>query len=147
MRQHLIHNAAEGREAIANGASWLTLACPTPEAITELIPICNEAGIIFVIEGNPEMALNTLVGDVRASGTCISQADGDPSTVREKLGPHAIIGYSATSAEEIISLANLDIDYFTLPASAMTEALASVEIPIVATGVDETPSGFSGYIS
>lgn len=147
MRQHLIHNADQGREAVEAGAMWLTLASPTPEAIGQLIPVCNSAGIIFVIEGNPDLALNTLVDDVRVSGVCIGKSDGDPAQIREKLGPHAIVGYAADSATEILALAGLDIDYFTLPVAEMTESLAEVETPIVAVGVDYTPAGFSGHLN
>lgn len=146
MRQFLIHNAAEGLRAIESGAQWLTLANPTPEAISELIPLCNSAGIIFVIEGNPDMALNTLVNDVRVSGICINDSENSPAEIREKLGPHAIIGYSASSADEILALANLDIDYFTLPSSEMADSLSEVETPIVAVGAEQTPPGFSGHL-
>ena len=146
MRQHLIHNAKQGLDAIEQGASWLTLANPSAEDIVKLIPPCNVAGIILVIEGNPELALNTLVDEIRVSGVCITANDGDPREIREKLGPHAIIGYSASNAEEIINLQALDIDYFTLPVDAMTDALSDVETPIVAKNSTETPNGFSAHL-
>lgn len=147
MRQYLIHNAAEGLQAIEAGAEWLTLSNPTEEAIKLLIPPCNEAGIILVIEGNPDLALNTLVGDVRVSGICMDKTDGNPNEIREKLGPHAILGYRAGSADEILALSPLDIDYFTLPASEMSESLSQVDIPIVAIDSNETPQGFAGHLS
>lgn len=139
-------------DLLAAGAGWITLNMPdsasdteVADAIKEAVGACADSGVILIVRGNPQLVLDTVApGDVRAGGVLISAAHGDPAQVRELLGPHAIIGYEAASADEILPLAGLDIDYFTLPASAMTPALAAVDIPIVATGSNGfIPEGFS----
>lgn len=154
MKQYLIHSANQALEAIAAGARWITLDMPgaddpaVADAIRAIIPPASKAGIIFVVRGHERSALNTLCDDVRASGVLLTAADMSPADAREFLGPHAVIGYEASSAAEILPLARLDIDYFTLPASAMTAELAGVEIPIVAVGAPEgeVPEGFSAVL-
>lgn len=146
MLQYRIKNSDEAAKALAEGARWLTLACPTEESIREIIPLCHEAGVILVTEGHPQMALETLAGEVRVSGVILGPDDLDPSEARELLGPHAIIGYAATTPEEILRLTPLDVDYFTLPAEAMSPTLAAVETPIVAIGASELPEGFMGLL-
>lgn len=140
-------------ELLAAGAQWFTLRMPqesdsetVTKAITEAVNACLGSEAILVVDGFPELALDTLVGPVRASGTVVSARHGDFAALREKLGPHAVIGYNAETPEEILALAGQDVDYFTLPVEAMTQALDSVEVPIVAVGADELPSGFMGII-
>lgn len=154
MKQYLISSPTAAEAAIADGARWLTLSMPgatddeLAQTIRSIIPVANEAGIILVVQGHPELALNTLVDDkIRVSGVILSAADLDPAEARELLGPHAIIGYAATTPDEILRLAPLDVDYFTLPASAMSPALAAVPTPIVAVGATELPEGFMGILT
>ncbi len=139
---------------LALGAGWITLHMPDDAsdaevagAIREAVGACGDSGVILIVRGKPQLVLDTVApGDVRAGGVLISAAHGAPARVRELLGPHAIIGYEAASADEILPLAGEDIDYFTLPAGAMTPALGAVDIPIVATGASALPDGFSAYI-
>jgi len=159
MIQHLIQPRPDAPVArqiaslIEQGQLWFTLRLPSvasrrevAAAIAEGIAACKDSEAVLVVDGYPDLALETLVDGVRASGTVVSAAHGDLVALREKLGPHAIIGYAATSPDEILRLARLDVDYFTLPAEAMSAALAEVDTPIVAVGADTLPAGFDGIL-
>lgn len=139
------------------GATWFTLSMPQADADTaaaalrEAIGACMGSDAILVVEGHVQTALHTTVDEARASGVIINAAQGHPQQVRELLGPHAIVGYAARTADEILPLLKLDIDYFTLPAAAMTDALAGAlakaEKPVVAVGADEVPEGFAAVLA
>lgn len=138
---------------IAGGAAWITLTArdATDSEITgalqRAIRACSEAEVILILHGSPDLALATTDTEGRRASGVIVGPGTDPAAVREQLGPHAIIGYDAGSADEIIRLAPLDIDYFTLPTTAMTGVLADVTTPIVASDSPAgLPEGFDGYI-
>lgn len=118
-----IRNAAEGIALIEQGAQWLTLHLPQASPsqikaeIEAIIPPAQRAGVIVVLQGDPQLALNTVVGGVRLSGVLIDPTVHDPAATRELLGPHAIVGVIASTPAQALEIAALDVDYFILPAA------------------------------
>lgn len=79
------------------------------EMAREITPICRETGTILVIDDRVDVVMETKV-----HGVHLGKHDMDPAKAREFLGPHAIIGCTANTADEILALARLDIDYIGL---------------------------------
>lgn len=110
------------RMLIEGGCTWVQLRMKDAsdeevEAMArELIPICRESGTILVIDDRVEVVMKTLV-----HGVHLGKNDMDPAQAREYLGPHAIIGCTANTADDILALAPLDIDYIGLGPLRHTE--------------------------
>lgn len=101
------------KEAIAGGCLWVRLTgAPSEEEVKALVPLCTEKGVILVLDDNVE-----LVDRLKIHGIHLTSWDrGSVISVREKLGPHAIIGVTCDSAEKALQLKGLDIDYMTVAA-------------------------------
>lgn len=136
--------AEQVRMAIEGGCRWIQLSIPgAPDeeierVAAEITPICRETGTILVIEGHVDAVMNT-----RVHGVLLGPDDRPAAEVREYLGPHAIIGCTVSTADEITALAPLDVDYFSLGCgmtpddyrAAMKRLRADgVEQPVVARG-------------
>lgn len=130
--------------AIANGIKWIQLPTHTlddteTKALAEsVIPICRSNDIILTLENHVE-TVNTL----RNHGVHLMPGSMHPAFVRERLGPHAIIGMQIDNDFDIASLKNLDIDYLTLThdinlhnAENIVDRIASngMHIPVVIEG-------------
>lgn len=104
--------AEEVQMAIEGGCKWVQLRMKDAgydemkATALEIIPMCKEHDIILIINDNVE-----LVNELRVHGVHLGKDDMDPRKARELLGPHAIIGVTANTAEEILSLRNIDVDY------------------------------------
>lgn len=102
-------------QVIEGGCRWIQLRMKqaTDEEVAEaarlITPICQETGTILVIDDRVEVVMQT-----RVHGVHLGHDDMPPAQAREYLGPHAIIGCTANTADEIIALAELDIDYIGL---------------------------------
>lgn len=105
-----IQTEAQAREALAQGARWLHLT--DPAELEAIIPPARDADAILTLQGDHERVLQTLI-----HGVILSPADAPAAEVREKLGPHAIIGCEVSSLFEVMRLAPLDVDFFILAAS------------------------------
>ncbi len=148
--------AEEVQMAIEGGCRWVQLRmkdadyASMKEAALEIIPLCRETDTILVIDDNVE-----LVEELHVHGVHLGHDDMPAAEAREKLGPGAIIGVTANTAEEIIALKGLDVDYvglgpfrFTTTKKKLRPVLgldgyseivkkvrdAGMEIPIVAIG-------------
>ncbi len=75
----------------------------------DIIPICKDAGVILVIDDNV-----ALVKELRVHGVHLGKEDMDPQKAREMLGPHAIIGVTANTADDIMAMRGIDVDYVGL---------------------------------
>jgi hypothetical protein len=124
--------------AIAAGCGWVQLSMPASAtddevaaAAAELIPLCREAGTIMVIEERTQVVKDTLVHGV------VLPLGADAAQVREFLGPHAIIGCHAASADEILGLEKLDVDYAIISAAA--DRVAEIVGAVRAAGLNEYP--------
>lgn len=142
--------------AIEGGCRWIQLRMKDAsdeevrEVAQELIPMCRETDTFLIIDDRVE-----LVNELRVSGVHLGKEDMDPMEARELLGPHAIIGVTANTAEDIIRFKGKDVDYvglgpvrFTTTKKKLAPELgyegvrevmaavraAGVELPVVAIG-------------
>lgn len=104
--------AEEVQMAIEGGCKWIQLRMKDADyetmkaAALEIIPLCRENDVIMIINDNVE-----LVRELRVHGVHLGKDDMDPRKAREILGPHAIIGVTANTAADILSLKGVDVDY------------------------------------
>lgn len=102
----------EVQMAIEGGCKWIQLRMKDAtydemkSTALEIIPMCRENDIILVIDDNVE-----LVNELRVHGVHLGKNDMDPRKAREILGPHAIIGVTANTADDILSFRGIDVDY------------------------------------
>ena len=148
--------AEEVQMAIEGGCRWIQLRMKdasygeVKETALEIIPMCQETDTILVIDDRVD-----LVNELRVSGVHLGKDDMDPMEARELLGPHAIIGVTANTVEDILKFKGKDVDYvgvgpfrYTTTKSKLAPVLgidgikhivkatreAGVELPIVAVG-------------
>lgn len=101
--------------AIEGGCRWIQLRmkdatdAEVAEMARQITPLCRETGTILVIDDRVDVVMETKV-----HGVHLGKNDMDPARAREILGPHAIIGCTANTADNILDLAHLDIDYIGL---------------------------------
>lgn len=146
----------EAQMAIEGGCRWIQLRMKDASdeevkaVANEIIPLCKENDTFLIIDDRVE-----LVNELRVSGVHLGKEDMDPMEARELLGPHAIIGVTANTAEDIIRFKGKDIDYvglgpvhFTTTKAKLSPELGvdgvkkvidevranGVELPIVAVG-------------
>lgn len=148
--------AEEAQMAIEGGCRWIQLRIKEAsddevrQVAMEIIPMCRETETFLIIDDRVE-----LVNELKVSGVHLGKNDMDPLEAREILGPHAIIGITANTAEDIIRYKGKDVDYVGLGpfrhtttkknlspvlgiegyASVVSQVRqAGVELPIVAIG-------------
>ncbi len=101
--------------ALQGGCKWIQLRMKdaTDQEVADMArlitPMCRQAEAILVIDDRVEVVMET-----RVHGVHLGKNDMDPAQAREYLGPHAIIGCTANTADDILRLAALDIDYIGL---------------------------------
>lgn len=107
--------AQEVKMVIDGGCRWVQLRMKDASydelkaTAEDIIPICREAGVILVIDDNV-----ALVKELRVHGVHLGKEDMNPQKARETLGPHAIIGVTANTADDIMSMRGIDVDYIGL---------------------------------
>lgn len=107
--------AEEIQMAIEGGCNWVQLRmkdatdAQVREVAEEVIPLCRENDTILVIDDRVD-----LVNDLKVSGVHLGKNDMPAAQARELLGPHAIIGCTANTVEDILALLGLDVDYVGL---------------------------------
>ncbi|MDE6323772.1 MAG: thiamine phosphate synthase, partial [Paramuribaculum sp.] len=107
--------AEEVRLAIEGGCRWIQLRMKnaTDEEVKQtalgLIDICRDNDAFLVINDRVKV-----VEELKVSGVHLGKNDMDPLEAREFLGPHAIIGVTANTAEDILKYKGKDIDYIGL---------------------------------
>lgn len=105
--------AEEVQMAIEGGCRWVQLRMKEAtddevrQVAMELIPMCRETDTFLIIDDRVE-----LVAELKVSGVHLGKEDMDPLQAREVLGPHAIIGVTANTADDIIKYKGKDLDYF-----------------------------------
>lgn len=137
-------------EAVRGGATFVQLREKEMgrneflrEAV-ELREICHKMCVPFVVNDDVEIAV--LSG---ADGVHVGQSDMEASAVRDKIGPGAILGVSATTVSEALRAERCGADYIGVGAifktgtksdaadvspSTLREICDSVKIPVVAIG-------------
>lgn len=88
----------KGEGALRGEAAWRTAV-----ALRER---CRKAGILFIVNDDPELALR-----LDADGVHVGQDDESPESVRSKLGRGKIIGVSAHNVEEARLAVKQGADY------------------------------------
>lgn len=107
--------AEEVQMAIEGGCRWIQLRMKDAsdeevrEVAMEIIPMCRETDTFLIIDDRVE-----LVNELKVSGVHLGKTDMDPLQAREILGPHAIIGVTANTADDIIRFKGKDVDYVGL---------------------------------
>lgn len=107
--------AEEAQMAIEGGCRWIQLRMKDAsddevrQVAMEIIPMCRETDTFLIIDDRVE-----LVNELKVSGVHLGKNDMDPLEAREILGPHAIIGITANTAEDIIRYKGNDVDYVGL---------------------------------
>jgi len=157
--------AEQVRMVIGGGCRWVQLRMKdaTDDEVRavamEIIPLCKQTDTFLIIDDRVE-----LVNELRVSGVHLGKEDMSPRAARELLGPHAIIGVTANTADDILALQGIDVDYVglgpfrpTLTKKRLAPVLgidgvagvmarvrtAGMEIPVVAIGgvtVDDIPA-------
>lgn len=104
--------AEEVQMAIEGGCRWIQLRMKAAtdeevrETALEIIPMCKETDTFLIIDDRVNV-----VADLKVSGVHLGKEDMDPLEARELLGPHAIIGITANTANDILKYKGKDIDY------------------------------------
>lgn len=136
------------------GCKWIQLSLTETDdeelktVTREIIQLCKEADAILILENN----IN-IIKEIDVLGTHITQREISANDVRSILEGGPIIGITANTAEDIISLKGIDVDYVTLellnnPNENTTSILniedyrkivtdvrnAGIDLPIVAKG-------------
>ena len=105
----------EVQMALEGGCRWIQLRMKDAtdeefrEVAAEIIPMCKEAEAFLVLDDRVELAIEMAV-----HGVHLGKMDMDPRKARDLMGPHAIIGVTANTADDIIAVRNLDVDYVGL---------------------------------
>lgn len=148
--------AEEVQMAIEGGCRWIQLRMKEAsdeevrEVALSLIPMCRDTDTFLIIDDRVNV-----VNDLKVSGVHLGKEDMDPLEARELLGPHAIIGVTANTTDDILKYKGKDIDYvgvgpyrYTATKKNLASILgiegyrnivaevrdAGMEIPIVAVG-------------
>lgn len=137
-------------QAISGGATFVQLREKDASAdeiaalARELKPICEQAGIPFVIDDEVEIALA-----VGADGVHVGQDDMACENARALLGPDAIVGVSAQTVEQALAAQAAGADYLgvgaLIPTPTKPDAVdvtydelraicEAVDIPVVGIG-------------
>lgn len=135
--------------AVEGGCTWITLHLPEytdeqlkTEVLPEIVEMCREEGVILTVDDRPETARELGLHGVRLSLDWMARHAGESAaTMREKLGPEAVIGIECADPSAVPALVGADIDfaYCTLAGASRREFArkvreAGVELPLVAQG-------------
>lgn len=107
--------AEEVQMALEGGCKWIQLRLKDASdeefrAIAgEIIPLCQEAGAFLVFDDRVQLAI-----EMKVHGVHLGKEDMSPIEARELMGPDAIIGVTANTADDILKLKGQDIDYVGL---------------------------------
>lgn len=105
----------EVQMALEGGCRWIQLRMKDAsdeevrQTALEIIPMCQENDAFLIIDDRVE-----LVNDLRVWGVHLGKHDMPALEAREILGPHAIIGVTANTADDILAYKGKDVDYVGL---------------------------------
>ncbi|MDE6268611.1 MAG: thiamine phosphate synthase [Muribaculaceae bacterium] len=103
---------AQVEAVLKGGCRWIIAPSSLqPAEIEGIIEECKAVDAFLTIKNDVD-----LTDRLRVHGVVLSDCSVDhAAAVREKLGPHAVIGFTAHSAAEILALRGKDIDYAVIP--------------------------------
>lgn len=110
--------------AVEGGCRWITLSLNSlsdievREAVDpDVIDLCKEADVFLTIDDRPELARELGMHGVRLSSKYfLDHPESTPTSLREELGPEAVIGVEGTDISSIPMLMAADVDFVTLAA-------------------------------
>ena len=138
------------RQALEGGVTFVQLREKDASRDTvlalarEILPICHDAGVPFVIDDDVELALES-----GADGVHVGQDDAACAEARRELGADAIIGVSAQTVDQALKAQADGADYLgvgaLIPTMTKPDAVdvtfeglqaicAAVDIPVVGIG-------------
>lgn len=137
--------------AIEGGCLWISLHLPglSDEEIRALVApdvvdMCREASVFLTVDDRPALARELGLHGVRISAEYLAANPGmSAMSLRDDLGPEAVIGIETADPSAVPALTAADIDFVTLPAGfgadarrAFTAALrqSGAQMPVVAQG-------------
>jgi thiamine-phosphate pyrophosphorylase len=100
------------RRCIAGGVDVVQLrdheldARTTLQRAERVQAVCADAGVPFVLNDRPDLAL-----ELGADGVHVGQEDAPPALARRILGPDAIVGYSTHAPAELDAAVTEPVDY------------------------------------
>ncbi|MDE6310125.1 MAG: thiamine phosphate synthase [Muribaculaceae bacterium] len=124
----------QAQMVLEGGCRWIQLRMkesPIEEirsVAMELIPLCKEHEAFLVLDDHVE-----LTNELHIHGVHLGQHDMPPMEAREILGPEAIIGVTANTADQIIKFLGMDVDYVGLGPMRYTTTKANLS-PVI--GID-----------
>lgn len=107
--------AEEVQMALEGGCRWIQLRLKDADdeefrqTALEIIPLCREHEAFLVFDDRVQLAIETGV-----HGVHLGKEDMDPMQARELMGPEAIIGVTANTADDILRFKGKDVDYVGL---------------------------------
>ena len=107
--------AEEVQMAIEGGCRWVQLRLKDASdeefraTALEIIELCKENETFLIFDDRVELAR-----ELGVHGVHLGKTDMDPREARELLGPQAIIGVTANTADDIMALRGVDVDYVGL---------------------------------
>ncbi len=146
----------EVQMVLEGGCKWVQLRMKEAsdeefrETALEIIPMCKENEAFLVFDDRVKLAM-----ELSVHGVHLGKNDMPPLQARETMGAEAIIGCTANTADDIVKLKGLDVDYiglgpfrYTTTKSNLSPVIgpegygqivktvraAGIELPIVAIG-------------
>lgn len=107
---------------LEGGCHWIQLRLKEAtdaefrEIANEVIPLCKEYDAFLVFDDRVELAM-----EMHVHGVHLGPDDMPPMQAREMMGPHAIIGVTAHTADQILRFQGMDVDYVGLGPFSHTE--------------------------
>lgn len=137
--------------AVEGGCTWISLRLPAmtddevkAAVLPDVVEMCREQGVFLTIDDRPALARELGLHGVRLSMEFFSAAPGaTPASMRDELGPEAVIGIECADPSAVPGMAAADIDFVSVPASfdsdrrrRFVEAVrgAGSTMPLVAQG-------------
>ena len=123
--QQLLTGGADVIQLRAKGAEMDQII----QAAKQIIPLCKSAGIPFILNDFPELAV-----DLGADGVHIGQDDGSIYDVRRSIGENMLLGRSTHSLEQALKAMDDGADYigfgplFSTPTKAGRPAIGLEEV-------------------
>ena len=105
----------EVQMVLEGGCKWVQLRMKDAsdeefrETALEIIPMCQENEAFLVFDDRVELAI-----ELSVHGVHLGKNDMNPLEARETMGPGAIIGCTANTAEDILKFKGWDVDYVGL---------------------------------
>lgn len=143
--------------ALEGGCKWIQLRLKDAtdeefrQIALEVIPLCKEAEAFLVFDDRVQLAI-----EMGVHGVHLGKEDMNPLEARELMGPEAIIGVTANTADDILRWQHRDIDYIGLgPFRATTtkarlspllgtEGYADIVTTVRAAGMDTPITAIGG---